>query len=197
MSGSSFHDRIVIDNPDLRKLVFACSGMAPKGVKGLDSGGLSGLRVSLGTGGLSALLPLFREVQEEKGFSRVLEYCRLLVHDLGTPAPAAQLLPPMIFVAIRRVVENPSAPWDPAHAALVSHWAPVLYSFIAGAKVSPHISPDEVAAVLRLLLERAEAAFPPPLPAPPVGGAWLAELIELMCSRLPGCCQDVVAHSCR
>lgn len=165
MAGSSFHDRILIDDPHLRKELYALSGMAPKAIKGLEPAAHARLLVSLESSGLSALVPLCRPVQQVDGFCTALDYCRLLVHDFGTPAPAAQLLPPMAFAAIRTVVENPSSLWDPTLAAQVRNWAPVLFSFIAAAKASPDISPEEVAAILCLLLERAEAAFPlPPLP---------------------------------
>lgn len=167
MAGSSFHDRILIDDPPLRKELYAFSGMAPKGVKGLDPAAHARLMVSLEAGGLSALVPLCRAFQEVGGFFRALDYCRLLVHDFATPAPTAQLLPPMAFAAIRTLVENPSSSWDATLAAQVRYWAPVLFSFIAAANACPDISPEEVAAILRLLLERAEAAFP--LPPPPEG----------------------------
>jgi hypothetical protein len=130
---------------------------------GLTSAQLQDLRSRLGQQRQAYLLPFLEGTVVKNGLHIAAPRYKELVFNLGSPAPACQLVPANVFAAVDEILQLGLVAWDLATDMHVKTWAPRLHHLVHTAipKQNNGKLPDYALQLLRELRDVAEAAFKP------------------------------------
>lgn len=97
---------------------------------GLTFAELEHLRSRLEQEAQSYILPFLQETVVKGGLHVASPHYKELVFNLGSPAPACQLLPANVFAAVDDVLQTGTVMWDLATDTHVKTWAPRLHHLL-------------------------------------------------------------------
>lgn len=163
--GSSSKDRSLVPERGDRKDLLAFAGGRASGLfkkdTGLTDDALAALQASLRAKGLESVAALCNSPQRKGGRLYASPQSRGLLFDLGTPAPACQLLPSVAWEAATRLSELPYGSWPPEEVGMLQRWAPRLHSFFMQWSAQAGSQTQNMLGLLRLLRAKAETCFSP------------------------------------